>query len=67
MVSGIPTIILSSCLSLGWTFHSSTYCQMICHVTNKSLEWARNFAHEVNNGFLDVVNRGEASVQLETH
>ena len=60
--------ILHSRLSLGWTFHSSAYCQMIREVNRaKQVEWARQYQHEAKNGFRDVGFTDETSVQLETH
>jgi len=50
---------------LGWTFHGSTYCQLIREANNqKHLEWAHQHLHD---NFDDVVWTDECSVQLETH
>ena len=54
---------------LGWTFHSSAYCQLIRDANKaKRLRWAREY-HQASkeNGFQDVVWTDECSVQLETH
>ena len=50
---------------LGWTFHESAYCELICaRNKEKRLEWAENYLHD---GFEDVVWTDETTVQLETH
>ena len=48
--------ILHSRKSLGWTFRGSAYCQLIREV-NKAmrLDWARQYVHEAETEFLDVV------------
>lgn len=63
-----PSTILRSRASLGWTFRGSAYCQMI-RLQNKvkRLEFAREYAHEADTGFLDVVYTDETSIQLEAH
>ena len=53
---------------LGWTFRSSSYCQLIRDVNKvKWLEWARQYATEAEAGFNDVIYSNETSIQLETH
>ena len=54
--------------SLGWTFRGSAYCQMLREVNKtKRLEWATQYVHEAQTGFLNVVFTDETSVQLESH
>ena len=54
--------------SLGWTFKGSAYCQMLREVNKtKRLEWATQYVHEAQTGFLNVVFTDETSVQLESH
>ena len=60
--------VLRSRLSLGWTFRGSAYCQMIREASKvKRLEFARQYAHEADTGFLDVIYTDETSIQLESH
>lgn len=60
--------ILRCRTSLGWTFRGSAYCQLI-RLENKSkrLEWARQYLHEADSGFEDVVWTDESCIQVETH
>ena len=54
--------------SLGWTFRGSAYCQMLREANKtKRLEWATQYVHETQTGFLNVVFSDETSVQLESH
>ena len=54
--------------TLGWTFRSSAYCQMIRDANKlKRLEWVKKYRDEAKEGFLDVVYTDETSVQLESH
>lgn len=54
--------------ALGWTFHGSSYCQLIREDNKrKRLEWARKFQGEADEGFKDVIWTDETTVQLETH
>ena len=58
-------IILRYCTALGWTFHSSAYCQLIRESNKiKRLEWARQ---HLQDNFDNVVWTNECSVQLEMH
>ena len=51
--------------SLGWTFRSSAYCQLIRHINKeKRLEGARQ---NVNLSFDNVIWSDECTVQLESH
>ena len=60
--------ILRCRTSLGWTFRGSAYCQLIRDVNKqKSLEWARTYQSEAENGFNNVIWSDECTVQLETH
>ena len=60
--------ILRCRTSLGWTFRGSAYCQLIRAVNKlKCLEWARQYLHEANSGFEDVVWTDESSIQVDTH
>lgn len=60
--------ILCSRRSLGWTFRGSAYCHLIQEVNKtKRLECARQYEHEAETGFLDMVYTDETSIQLETH
>ena len=60
--------ILRNRAVLGWTFHSSAYCQMIRSVNKeKRLQWAQQYVDEADSRFLDVVYTDETSIQLETH
>ena len=60
--------MLRSRSSLGWTFRGSAYCQMIRDSNKtKRLEFARQYAHEAETGFVDVVCTDETSIQLESH
>ena len=53
---------------LGWTVRGSAYCQMIREANKaKRLEWARQFVHEAETGFLDVIYSDETSIQMESH
>ena len=53
---------------LGWTFHGSSYCQLIRDVNKvKRLEWSRQYAAEAKVGFNDVICSDKTSIQLETH
>lgn len=54
--------------ALGWTFRGSSYCQLIRNINKgKRLEWAKEFLHEAESGFNDVIWTDETSVQLESH
>ena len=54
--------------TLGWTFRGSSYCQMIRDANKlKRLEWSRQYIHEAEAGFLDVVYTDETSIQMESH
>lgn len=60
--------ILRCRTSLGWTFRGSAYCQLIrLENKNKRLEWARQYLHEADSGFEDVVWTDESCIQVETH
>ena len=52
-----------------WTFHGSTYCQLIREANKqKRLDWACTyFEKTANDGFEDVVWTDESSIQLEMH
>ena len=53
---------------LGWIVRGSAYCQMIREANKaKRLEWARQFVHEAETGFLDVLYSDETSIQMESH
>ena len=57
--------ILRCCTSLGWTFHGSSYCQLIrAQNKKKRLAWAQRYKDE---DFEDVIFTDECTVQLETH
>lgn len=63
-----PSTILRSRSALGWTFRGSAYCQMIRQPNKeKRLAFAREYLHEADGGFADVVWTDETSIQLETH
>ena len=63
-----PSTILRSRASLGWTFRGSAYCQMIREANKaKRLDFVRQFMHEADGDFTDVVFTDETSIQLETH
>ena len=63
-----PSTILRSRSALGWTFRGSAYCQMIRQpYKEKRLAFAREYLHEADGGFADVVWTDETSIQLETH
>ena len=50
---------------LGWTHHSSAYCQMIHDVNKeKRLAWARENKED---DFSDCIYSDETTVQIETH
>jgi hypothetical protein len=52
--------ILRSRSSLGWTFRGSGYCQMIRQANEtKHLEFATQYSHKAETGFLDVVYTDE--------
>ncbi len=60
--------ILRCRTTLGWTFRGSSYCQLIRDVNKaKRLVWAKDYIHEIETGFEDVIWTDEATVQLETH
>ena len=60
-----PRTILKGRRALGWTYHSSAYCQLTRPVNEeKRLQWAREYR---DNNFENVVWTDETSVQLETH
>ena len=60
--------ILRCRTNLGWTFRGSAYCQLIREGNKeKRLAWAREYLHECETGFNDVVWTDEATVQLESH
>ena len=60
--------VLRSRSSLGWTFRGSAYCQMIREANKaKWLHFAREYLHEAEDGFCDVVYTDETSIQLESH
>ena len=47
---------------LGWTYRGSSYCQMIREANKaKRLEWAQQYLHEAETGFLDVIFTDETS------
>ena len=53
---------------LGWTWRGSAYCQLIRSGNKiKRLEWARQYLHEAENGFQDVIYTDETSIQQESH
>ena len=53
---------------LGWTYRGSAYCQMIREPNKaKRLEWATQYVHEAETGFLDVTYTDETSIQMESH
>ena len=53
---------------LGWTYRGSAYCQMIRAANRaKRLEWAQQYVHEAETGFLDVIYTDETSIQMESH
>ena len=53
---------------LGWTFRGSAYCQLIRNANKvKRLEWARQYLHEAEDGFEDVIWSDESSIQMECH
>ena len=57
--------IVRNRVQLGWTYHGSAYCQLICHQNKeKRLEWVRTYLHD---NFDDVIWSDETNVQLETH
>ena len=44
--------ILRCRTALGWTFHGSSYCQLIREANKeKRLKWAREYVNEVEDGF----------------
>ena len=54
--------------NLGWTYRGSSYCQLIRNSNKeKRLEWAKQWLHEAEYGFMDVIWSDESSVQIETH
>ena len=60
--------ILQCRQTLGWTFRGNSYCQMIRNANKlKRLEWSRQYIHEAEAGFLDVVYTDETSIQMEGH
>ena len=64
----LPSTVLRSRSSLGWTFRGSAYCQMIREANKaKRLDFARRYLHEAESGFTYVVYTDETSIQLETH
>ena len=65
---GSLSTILRCRTSLGWTFRGSAYCQLIRSENKiKRLEWARQYLHEADSGFEDVVWTDESSIQVDTH
>ena len=53
---------------LGWTYRGSAYCQMIREPNKaKRMEWATQYVHEAETGFLDVIYTDETSIQMESH
>ena len=62
------TTILRCRSTLGWTFRGSSYCQLIREENKrKRLEWAKEYLHEAESGFENVIWTDETTVQLETH
>ena len=60
--------ILRCCTSSDWMFRGSAYCQLIrSENKSKRLDWAREYLHEADNGFEDMVWTDESSIQVETH
>ena len=54
--------VLQCCVSLGWTFRGSTYCQLIHQANkNKCIEWAHKHR---NDNFANVIWTDEYSVQV---
>ena len=72
LVSHGHTLSLSTILrcrqQLGWTFRGSAYCQLVCTANKeKCLKFARDYLHEAETGFNNVIFSDETSIQLETH
>ena len=57
--------ILQCRLSLGWTFHSSAYCQLIKEANKaKRLQFAQDNLHDI---YQDVIWTDECAIQMESH
>ena len=60
--------ILRCRTTLRWTFHGSSYCQLIREVNKmKRLEWVRQYVNEVSAGVEDVIWSDKTTVQLELY